>query len=88
VTPAIAGDLDAQSRRVSTADLNLASAAGVAALHHRITAAVAEVCGDSQNVSTLSEQLAVYRCRAKATADADQSVAALLPRTDRLAAAH
>jgi len=87
--PALAGESEPVRLHVSYADLNLASVAGVAALQHRIAAAVNTVCdARAGGIVTLREELAVARCRAQAKADTDRRVAALVSQSARLASAH
>jgi len=84
--PALAGEPETSTRHVNYADLNLASVAGVAALRHRITAAIDTVCNVRPgHVVMLSEQLAVDRCRAQTRAEVDRRVAALVSQSPQLA---
>ncbi len=67
----------AASTVVRFADLDLAQPAGVAALHDRLTAAAARVCGDVP--ADLARAAIVRSCRAHALADALAAVARPAP---------
>lgn len=75
---AIAAPTETKSRAVDYADLNLATPAGVATLHHRIAAAISAVCGGFEGGLTLEETMDIEKCRTNARAQADQRVALLL----------
>lgn len=60
---------ETRSTHVRYADLDLASANGVTALHRRIGAAVNAVCGTVDG-RDLAERQRVFTCRAKAIASA------------------
>ena len=88
-TAASAEDADSPIRYVQTADLNLASAHGVATLDRRIGTAITEICGPNEReLDQISEQQA---CRAHARASVAGQKSALLAaarvdRTTRIAA--
>lgn len=88
-TAAAAEDADLPIRHVQTADLNLASAHGVARLDRRIAAAITDICGPTgRELDQVSEQQA---CRAHAWASVVGQKSALLAasrvdRTTRVAA--
>ncbi len=67
VAPAFAEDAasDIVQRSVSYADLDLSAPAGVAALDHRIDAAVAQVCGRA-DPRDLGAWTAIEHCRVEA----------------------
>jgi UrcA family protein len=73
--PAHAGS--GTSTVVRIGDLDLARPAGVAALHDRLTAAAARVCGDVP--ADLARAAMVRSCRAHALADALAAVARPTP---------
>jgi UrcA family protein len=85
--PALAVSPEASARTVSYADLNLATPAGVAALHHRIAAAVETVCGSYNGVVTLAETVEIDKCRAAAQSAADQRVAVIISGSTQVASA-
>jgi len=78
---ASAQDDTAPEARVSYADLNLNSDAGLKALNHRINAAIRVVCGDGRfGPAPLAEQAARNRCSAAARQSADSDLASVLAR--------
>ena len=80
--PAQAADREIRSITVDYSDLNLRSPAGVAALHHRLSVASRNVCGenDGRELAVAADMLA---CRdaslKKAMADFSQVVASAQP---------
>jgi UrcA family protein len=85
--PVLAASPEAGARTISYADLNLATPAGVAALHHRIAAAVESVCGSYDGVTALAETMEIDQCRAAAQSAADQRVAAIISTSTQVASA-
>lgn len=75
---ALAQDADAISIRVSYADLDLSRPVGRMVLQRRIASAVNHVCGEVPTPMELGRLNDYDRCRAKAKADADRKVAAIL----------
>ena len=55
--------------RISTADLNLASEAGLRTLDRRLAQAVRDVCSDRAADTQLARQLSVKRCIAETSKD-------------------
>ena len=78
-TPALAEPPVIATATVQTADLDLSSQAGQAALDHRLSQAVKEVCGTASDVDIAGKN-EVRRCRvdtlANLAAERDQRVAA------------
>lgn len=74
----------APTRRVSYADLNLASAAGETTLNHRVRGAVSAVCRDS--VGSTSSSFAKQACRRFAWAGARPQIARAIQRARDIAA--
>ena len=74
---AAAADTDLAIRYVQTADLNLASARGIATLDHRIAAAIADICesDEGEDLAVLHDQ---RECRAHARASVVDQKSALL----------
>jgi UrcA family protein len=67
--PAFAQSEDAPTVSVRYSDLNLASKAGVAALHQRIARAADQVCGSADS-RDLAANAAINACRQRAVSDA------------------
>lgn len=84
-TPAFAAPSEGKTRVVRYADLNLATPAGVAALHRRVTAAVDAVCGVSMDAISQDESLQIDKCRMETRMQAEQRIADLLTANSRLA---
>jgi UrcA family protein len=70
----------AAARRVSFADLDLATADGRAQLGHRIAMAIEQVCG-SYAAASVSDTSDIDRCRAEARTGIETRLAALRART-------
>jgi len=68
---------EAPTRTVRYGDLNLGSAAGVGALHHRIRRAAEQVCGDTYS-RQIERAVAAKACVAQAIAASEQTVQARL----------
>ncbi len=66
----LASPVVAQPVTVSYGDLNLASAAGMTKLEHRIAGAARRTCGAGSDVRSLSELAAFEACRRETTAAA------------------
>jgi UrcA family protein len=79
-------DTDIPVRNVVYADLNLASPAGMAALHNRVNSAVLSVCGNADE-RDLRAMAAIHACRAKARDATQSQIALLTDRAQRLAIA-
>jgi UrcA family protein len=79
-TPALARNPGAKTVAVRTADLDLSSPAGRAALHRRIASATETVCG-SYGSANRDEADEISRCRVKVRDQVTTQVAALADRT-------
>ena len=77
--PAVARDA-APVVRISTADLNLATEAGLRTLDRRLAQAVREVCSDRAADTQLARQLSVKRCIAETSKDLAAQRARVLAR--------
>lgn len=75
--PAHAAAPEAPTALVRYADLDLATAGGVARLDRRIRAAVTDVCG-AADIRDLVQGAAVHRCRVAALADAAPQLASAI----------
>lgn len=72
------------TRRVSYADLNLASLAGEKTLHRRVNIAVGQVCADATSSSSM--QIAGQQCRSFAWSGARPQMKRAIERAHELAA--
>jgi UrcA family protein len=79
-----AAPASAETRTVGSADLNLASPAGIAQLHRRVGAAITAVCGraEGRDLAAIAD---LHRCRGAAMASTTVNIAALVGK-DRQAA--
>ncbi|WP_374471932.1 UrcA family protein [Phenylobacterium sp.] len=68
-----AAEIEAMTKRVSYADLDLTQSAGVAALQGRVNAAVVAVCQE-YGVMPLQDRLTQRGCRMRAIDDASKQV--------------
>ncbi|MBV9931997.1 MAG: UrcA family protein [Alphaproteobacteria bacterium] len=76
---------DTYSVAVRSADLNLASASGLATFRGRVRAAAAHACGDTK-VAPLIEATQIAQCRAGFERTADGRVSFALARQDNVVA--
>lgn len=74
----------AETRTVGSADLNLASPAGVAQLRHRVGAAITAVCGRAEG-RDLAAMTDLHRCREAALASTTVDIAALVGKDRQVA---
>jgi UrcA family protein len=73
--PVVAQDNVLPSVEINTADLNLASAAGLKQLDQRIRRASRQVCGASYGIQALSTTQAINQCMVIATNNAKAAAA-------------
>jgi UrcA family protein len=82
--PALAEEMQTATYVVRTADLDLNTAAGQRALDHRLTIAIAEVCGVASDADLVGKNAANdcrTETRAKLEAERDQRLAGLVAPT-------
>ena len=79
ISPALAGDIQKTTIRVSTSDIDLGTAKGQKILDNRVERAVRQVCRTT-SVTTGSRVMSqdALACLAKARTDAKRQVAALM----------
>jgi UrcA family protein len=82
--PALAEEVQSATYVVRTADLDLSSAAGQRALDHRLTIAIAEVCGTPSDADLVGKNAAAAcrtETRAQLEAERDRRLAGLVAPT-------
>jgi UrcA family protein len=84
-SPAAAEGADTYRVSVRQADLNLASASGLATFRGRVRAAASQACGDGK-VAPLIEATQIAQCRAGFVRNAEARVSVALARQDTVVA--